>query len=1227
MKILTLNVHGLRNRRKRLGLFHWLNKHEYDVILLQETYIINEDIVRWSSEWSGPFYAVPGTNHSKGNIILINKKCLADNLKHTQVDTRTNIVEFRHNELDFYIINCYAPNIDADKIQYFSKIRDLIKDKNEESCNLIVGGDFNALLSDQLDNLAGGKYPSNVVKHFNTMVNNCDIVDVWRSLHPREKCFTWKRNISSLSRRLDYVFTNETCTEHIKCSEITPFSSSDHDGVTVVLDFEKIERGPGIFKMNNSILREQEYVDTINLLLDSTIEQYSQVVNPQVFWELSKTLIRQSTVNYCKSRALEHRDMLNIIENDLKTAQENIVLNPQNTIAHAKYNECKKKHEIHLQEVAKGAQLRSKIKWLELGEKNTSYFLSLEKYKGKQKLITSVKKDTGEKLTKNKDIGDQIYSHYQNFCQKKLTPTTDNDFETFLRNVNVPQLTADQLNSCEGNLLIEETTKVLRQMKNDSCPGSDGISTAFYKVFWNKIKRYVTESLNYSNMQSDNLSLTQRSAIVTLIHKGKDLPKDELSNYRPISLTNVDYKIGAKALASRLQNVLTSLISPSQSAYLKGRKISENIRLIDDVLWYTRQREINGILLAVDFSKAFDSLDKGFLLKTLHKFNFGPQFIKWITVFITKTRSAVSYNGWLTNYFDVERGIRQGCPLSALLFILCLELLTQKIEQSRLIKGVVIPEPYCEIKITQYADDNTLFLQDVESLEAALNTIDQFGAVSGLHINRQKTEAMWLGGWRNRTDQYHDIRWKLSPNSKIKILGVFFDNQCEASKIEENWQIRMNKMENLVKQWKKRKLSIIGRVTIVKALLVSQINYLFQSLTPPDRVLSQMNSLIYTFVWGGSEKVKRKILIQEEAKGGLKMPDMFNILSATQLTIAKQLIYAKSPWSIIPNKILNTKHGGEWIVLKYNADLKTINNCHAQHLNKLPIFYKSLVRTIYKYKTINSETKLNDVIWNNENIRYKRKCLYKYNWIKKGILYLSDVIEENGDIKSYHSLSGKVGDSASSMMYYNVIVNAIKSLRLTPGLNYGISINKTNIYKLDSRRFNRYITSQEAPEPVCQHTWENIFSTHINWTKIWMMPYLATNDTKCREIQWKIIHRIYPTNTYLCRIRIRDRDLCEQCNLPDTLEHFFVTCTTVLDLWKYIEDIVSVYYSKHIGLTAKDKILGYSVDGSEEKFALLNKLIIVAKVTISKFKKSTYPNLLYLFELECRLRHLDTKIM
>ena len=171
---------------------------------------------------------------------------------------------------------------------------------------------------------------------------------------------------------------------------------------------------------------------------------------------------------------------------------------------------------------------------------------------------------------------------------------------------------------------------------------------------------------------------------------------------------NTDYKIAAKAIANRMKQVLPSLINYDQTGFLKGRFIGENVRLIDCIIQYAREKNIPGLLLFIDFEKAFDSLEWSFILNALKFFGFGESLTKWMKTFYCKTESCILNNGWVSNFFETQREVRQGCPLSLYLFIIAAEVLASAIKNNGNIKGITVNN--IEIKISQYADDTTLIL-------------------------------------------------------------------------------------------------------------------------------------------------------------------------------------------------------------------------------------------------------------------------------------------------------------------------------------------------------------------------------------------------------------------------------------------------------------------------------------------------------------------------------------
>ena len=163
-----------------------------------------------------------------------------------------------------------------------------------------------------------------------------------------------------------------------------------------------------------------------------------------------------------------------------------------------------------------------------------------------------------------------------------------------------------------------------------------------------------------------------------------------MKNWRPISLVNVDAKLASKTLAKRLEKVLPEVIYFNQNAFVKGRTIFDSVRTIDDVIEYARYKDIPGILVAIDFEKAFDSLNLNFLLRVLHAFNLGPSFIQWIRVLYNNASSCVMNNGFTTGPLTLRKGVGQGDPLCPFLFIIALETLAIKIKEDDGIKGITI---------------------------------------------------------------------------------------------------------------------------------------------------------------------------------------------------------------------------------------------------------------------------------------------------------------------------------------------------------------------------------------------------------------------------------------------------------------------------------------------------------------------------------------------------------
>ena len=353
-------------------------------------------------------------------------------------------------------------------------------------------------------------------------------------------------------------------------------------------------------------------------------------------------------------------------------------------ILYCKKRDLQSELEIELRFQARASQIRSKSQYIEEGEKNTSYFLSLEKQRQTNNVINKLEREDGSFATTNHEIVKEIKAFYKDLYSSRQTGECD---YSFINNLDIPVLNNEDQKFCDEVISLKECETVTQKMKLDKSPGLDGIPIEFYKTFWLILGPFLVKLYNES-YQNEKLSNSQRIAVISLIHKKGN--KNLLKNYRPISLTNVDYRILGQVIANRLHSVLPSLISLDQAGYVKGRFIGNNIRTIEDLLFYNNDANKDSITCFLDFQKAYDSIEWKCIFTVLKKFNFSNIFIKWITTLYFCPKITIKNNGWMTDYIDITRSVRQGCSLSALLFILVIEVLAIHIKKDKSIVGIPI---------------------------------------------------------------------------------------------------------------------------------------------------------------------------------------------------------------------------------------------------------------------------------------------------------------------------------------------------------------------------------------------------------------------------------------------------------------------------------------------------------------------------------------------------------
>ena len=299
--------------------------------------------------------------------------------------------------------------------------------------------------------------------------------------------------------------------------------------------------------------------------------------------------------------------------------------------------------------------------------------------------------------------------------------------QNFYENLN-----SDISNDVDGNPIEDIVGENENKLSNDESQKLEG-----------DIKLFILRALNYG-YRTGSLSVTQKQGIITCLPKpGKS--RHYLKNWRPISLLNIVYKLAPSVIAIRLKTTLDKLINQDQKGFISGRFIGENVRLMYDILFATRNDNIPGTILSIDFEKAFNTVSWKFIKNVLKYFNSGPSFISWINIFQTDFESCIIQNGFMSDFLTLKGDVGKVTQFHHIrIFILCAEILGKMIREKEILTTININGK--EFRLSQYGDDTESFLDGTEqSLKETLNILNKFYSMSGLKINVEKTRAIWIG--------------------------------------------------------------------------------------------------------------------------------------------------------------------------------------------------------------------------------------------------------------------------------------------------------------------------------------------------------------------------------------------------------------------------------------------------------------------------------------------------
>ena len=668
--------------------------------------------------------------------------------------------------------------------------------------------------------------------------------------------------------------------------QILPNPNSDHLRVELTIALHEQLKGRGFWKLNNSLLHDKNYLDEINKIIDLADYRYdNQDVGMK--WELTKMDIIEFSQNYSINKAKERRKLVQEGEDKLNKLHKKLAcinLSSDNAIKwiekiNQKIDEVQKELNKHAIYKTQGAIIRLKARYYELGETPSKYFLGLEKRNATNKIMSQIYKDNGQIIQNPKEI----LREQKDFFRKLYT--SDNKVNFSFPVKLEQQVSEDFKQQMEGEVTEKELGEALNLTSNNKSPSPCGLTANFLKVFWLRLKSWFVKLTNFA-FTVHKIHNSARFGIITLIPKGG---RDSrwLKNWHPIILLSVDYKLIAKVIANRIKSVISDIINKDQAGFIQGRGCAHNIRKIIDVVKFTQEKQLNALLLLVDFEKAFDRVEYRSLFRIMELFNFGPNMVRWLEILFDGFKLCTVNNGYSSPYFEPTRGLFQGNPVSPYGFILVIEMLAIMLRANPKVEGIRIGK--FNTLLSMFADDMSIFIPNKQVVWLEVKaTLEYFREISGLRVNYEKSVMYRLGSARKANAKFYSKEKLHWTNDPVKVLGCYISaNDDEMLKL--NLNPIFQKVQSLTDLWSCRNMSLIGKVLVLNSLIASLFVYKLKILPSlPIEYLQKFEKLANDFIWDQKKpKIPLKILQGNKDQGGLGLIN----LQAKQGALKAQWIF------------------------------------------------------------------------------------------------------------------------------------------------------------------------------------------------------------------------------------------------------------------------------------------------------------------------------------------------
>ncbi|XP_019460146.1 PREDICTED: uncharacterized protein LOC109359906 [Lupinus angustifolius] len=950
-------------------------------------------------------------------------------------------------------------------------------------------GDFNVVLGNH--ECRGMRLtPSSPCADFKNFTDSANLIH----LQTRGSAFTWsnrRRGNALTEKRLDRSLCNKEWIDfwsQVACCTL-PRISSDHHPILLCSDYGQLGV-PAQFKFQKMWLHHQDCSRLVEEVWQRSISGCSM------------SILSQKLKLMKKEFKVWNVEVFGLVSHKVTLALDAVALIQDNIARNGPNDDNLEEDRVAQQTLIQALTIeeefwkqKSRLNWFTSGDRNTSFFHRVTKIRNSSKSLTMLR--SGGSLLTDQSAIETLHCH--------------NDMVSTV----VPALINDADNSrISATPSHNEIKAVVFDMNGDGAPRPDGFGGSFYQAFWSIVGpdvcratlQFFTQDYILPNLNSNNVVLIP-----------KVIGADKMDDFRPIAMANFQFKIISKVLADRLASIAPKIISNQQRGFIKDRQINDCICLASEAINLLDHKIFGGNLaIKIDIKKAFDTLDWDFLLLTLKQFGFNHKFRNWIKIILDSARLSINVNGKMVGFFKCTRGVRQGDPLSPLLFCIAEDVLSRGLSKLLVDGQISTIEGPKGIKTPShvlYADDIFIFCKGKKrELLKIKQLLNNYSNVSGQCVNAAKSKFYSTNSSQRKIASIAQVLGFSSGSLPLNYLGVpIFLGKPRRIHLQRI----ADKITNKLATWKGMLLSIMGRIELVRSVIQSMLLYSFKIYAWPTSLLKHIDNCIRNFVWSGNIEDRKLVTVAWKnvclpfKDGGLGLRSLKKINHAALLKLAWEMISSNHEWAIFFRDRFGSNPTPSNRYFKSSIWSAIKANWHTLHLNSVWIIGNGQKTNFWL------DNWLGEPLVDTLNIP-----LHLHNHLKATV---ADFISNEAWIIP-HTLTSKYPNLTSQIC--NIIPNSETDKLAWKSSNDGLLSAKDAYLHLN-------------PGSV-QHNWGPIL-----WSD-------AIPPSKS-FIAWRLLNNKMPTDDNLKRRGCVMASICSLCNKEEeTATHLFFNCPFSVHVWNWL---------------------------------------------------------------------------